>query len=67
MVENSFEGNIRFFIFYIIPINYAIYMDQNLIFGPSWIQNTIVPFFFLSYFPNTSNSTLFPIFKFISL
>ena len=35
MIENSFEGNIRFFIFYIIPINYAIYMDQNLIFGPN--------------------------------
>ena len=45
MVKNSFEGNIRLFIFYIISINYAIYMDKNLIFGPNWIQNTIVLFF----------------------
>ena len=34
MVENSFEGYIGLFIFYILSINYAIYMDQNLILDP---------------------------------
>ena len=43
MVENSFEEYIRLFIFYIIPINYATYMGQILIFGPNWVQNTIIP------------------------
>ena len=33
MIENNFEGYIDIFIFYIIPINYAIFMDQILIFG----------------------------------
>ena len=42
MIENSFKGYISLFIFYIIPVNYAIYIDQNLIFGFSWIQNTII-------------------------
>ena len=33
MIENSFERHIGIFIFYIIPINYAIFIDQILIFG----------------------------------
>ena len=40
MVENGFEEYIGLFIFYIISINYVTYMDQNLIFGLIWIQNT---------------------------
>ena len=35
MVENSFKGYIGLFIFNILIINYATYMDQNLIFGPN--------------------------------
>ena len=50
MVENSFERYISLFIFYIIPINYATYMDQSLIFEPNWIQNTIVPKFICRLF-----------------
>ena len=30
--QNSFEWYISFFIFYIIPINYIIFMDEILIF-----------------------------------
>ena len=41
--QNSFEWYIGFFTFYIIPINYATFMNQILIFGPNWVQNTIVP------------------------
>ena len=32
--ENSFEGYIGIFTFYIILINYVIFMSQILIFGP---------------------------------
>ena len=42
MIENSFKGHIGIFIFYIIIINYTIFIDQILIFGLSWIQKTIV-------------------------
>ena len=49
--QNSFEGYIGLFTFYIILINYATFMDQILIFGPSWTQNTIVSkiYTFLNY------------------
>ena len=40
--QNSFEGYIDLFIFYIIHINYATFMDQILIFGPNRVQNIIV-------------------------
>ena len=43
MVENSFEGYIGVFIFYIFLINYATFMDQILIFEPNWVQKTITP------------------------
>ena len=33
MIENNFEGYIGLFIFYILPINYATFMDQIIIFG----------------------------------
>ena len=33
--QNSFEGYIGLFIFYIIPLNYITFMGQILIFGPS--------------------------------
>ena len=42
MAENSFEGYIGLFIFYIIFINYATFMSQILIFGPNWVQKTII-------------------------
>ena len=42
--QNSFEEYIGLFTFYIIPINYATFMGQILIFEPSWVQNTIVPY-----------------------
>ena len=45
-IQNSFEGYIDLFKFYILPINYTTFMDQILIFEPSWIQNTILPFYF---------------------
>ena len=41
--QNSFEGYIGLFTFYIFFINYVIFMDQILIFGPCWFQNTILP------------------------
>ena len=44
MVENIFEGYIGLFIFYIFLINYATFMSQILIFGPNWVQKTIIPF-----------------------
>ena len=43
-IQNSFEGYIGLFIFYILPLNYVTFMGQILIFGPSWVQNTIFPF-----------------------
>ena len=43
MIENSFEGYIDFFIFYIIPVNFTTFMSQILIFGPNWVQNAIIP------------------------
>ena len=43
MVENSFEGYIGLFKFFIFPINYATFMDQILIFEPNWVQKTIIP------------------------
>ena len=45
--QNSFEGYIGLFTFYIIPINYATFMGQILIFGPNWIQNTIISILFV--------------------
>ena len=33
MIENSFEMHIGFFIFYILFVNYVIFMGQILIFG----------------------------------
>ena len=41
--QNSFEGYIGLFTVYIISINYTTFMGQILIFGPNWIQITIVP------------------------
>ena len=38
----EFEGYIGFLTSYIISINYVSYMNQMLIFGPSWAQNTII-------------------------
>ena len=46
MVENSFKGYIDFFIFYIILINYAIFMDQILIFDPCLKENYLNFVFF---------------------
>ena len=43
MIENSFEGYIDLFIFYIILINYTIFMSQILIFGSNRVQKIIVP------------------------
>ena len=40
--QNNFEGYIGFFIFYILPLNYATFMDQILIFRPKWVQNIII-------------------------
>ena len=45
MMENSFEGYIGLFIFYIISINYVTFMDQILIFWLNWVQKIIVPIF----------------------
>ena len=39
--QNSFEGYISLFIFYIIPINYTIFMDQILIFGSNWSKTQL--------------------------
>ena len=39
--QNSFEGYIGLFTFYIILINYATFIDQILIFKLSRIQNTL--------------------------
>ena len=33
----KFEGYISLLIFYILPINYISYMDQNLIFRSNWV------------------------------
>ena len=52
MVKNSFEMNIRLFIFYIISINYVTQMDQSLIFEPSWVQNTIFALVFYLAIPS---------------
>ena len=41
--QNSFEGYIGLFTFYIILINYAIFMGQILIILSNWVQNAIVP------------------------
>ena len=38
--QNSFEWYISFFIFYIIPINYIIFMDEILIFNPGTKHNS---------------------------
>ena len=40
--QNSFERYIGLFTFYIIPINYITFICQILIFGHSWVQNTIL-------------------------
>ena len=44
-----FEGYIGLFIFHIISINYATYIDQNLIFKLNQIQNIIIHFFLYIY------------------
>ena len=36
IIENSFEGYIGFFIFYIILIDYITFMDPILIFESNW-------------------------------
>ena len=33
-IQNSFEGYMGLFTFYILPLNYVTFMDQILIFGP---------------------------------
>ena len=42
-VQNSFEGYMGLFTFYIIPLNYATFMGQILIFEPKRVQNVIIP------------------------
>ena len=42
-IQNSFEWYMSLFTFYIIPLNYATFMDQTLIFEPKWVQNVIIP------------------------
>ena len=39
----KFERCIGLLTSYILPINYESYMDQMLIFGSNWAQNTILP------------------------
>ena len=41
--QNSYEGYMRLFTFYIMPLNYATFMGQILIFEPKWVQNVIIP------------------------
>ena len=41
--QNNFKGFIDLFTFYIIFINYAIFMGQILIFDLNWVQNIIFP------------------------
>ena len=48
--QNSFKGYISLFTFYILLINYAIFVCQILIFGPNWVQDTIVHFKILNFF-----------------
>ena len=38
IIENSFEGYIGFFIFYIILIDYITFMDPILIFESNWFK-----------------------------
>ena len=40
MVENIFEWYIGLFIFYILFMNYVIFIDQILIFELNWVQKT---------------------------
>ena len=47
-IQNSFEGYIGLFTFYIILINYTIFMDKILIFEVNWVQNTIVPYLYMT-------------------
>ena len=61
MIENSFKGHIGIFIFYILPINYAIFIDQILIFGLSWIQKIIIP---IDYYFNIKTVFIFILFFF---
>ena len=42
-IQNSFEGYMGLFTFYIIPLNYATFMGQILIFEPKQVQNIIIP------------------------
>ena len=42
--QNSFEGYMSLFTFYILSFNYATFMDQILIFKPRWVQNVIIPY-----------------------
>ena len=44
--QNSFEGYINLFTFYIIPINYAIFMNKILIFETNWSWKYNCPPFF---------------------
>ena len=41
----KFEGYISLLTSHNLSINYGSYMNQMLIFGPIWAQNTILPFF----------------------
>ena len=43
--QNSFEWYIGLFTFYIIPINYATFMDQILIFGLNRFKTQLFLFF----------------------
>ena len=55
--QNSFEGYIDLFTFYIILINYAIFMDQILIFDSIESKTQLSLFFF----PTASNEPLIKI------
>ena len=48
MVENSFEVYISIFIFYIIPIDYATFIGQILIFGSYGFKRQLSQIIFTS-------------------
>ena len=52
MVENNFEEYIGLFIFYILPINYVIFIGQILNFWDK-VQKKIVPIFYGDILDNT--------------
>ena len=49
MIENNFERYIGVLIFYILSINYAIFMSQILIYGQR-VQKTIILFYLYLWF-----------------